>query len=398
LAPVAAAAGLTFTSTAAAASYSFINVADSGQFSNFGSTGVSINNHGTVAFVARTVAGGQGVFTGAGGMITTVVDNSGAFDDFLTFNSFLSASINDNGTVAFRGFHENGFTSTIYTSSVGTVTTIAETISAPFPREVAFPVINSAGVVAFRVFFHELDPLHLNFAIRTGNGGPLTLVADSSGPLSLTNSTSLHMNDNGTVAFAALMDGGGVGIFAGNGGPLSPVVTGATGFTGFSDPSINASGTVAFSSERTNGVRGIFTSDGGPVSTIADSTGPFTTGFGREAIINATGQVAFRATLDVGGQGIFTGPDPVANKVIQTGDQLFSSTVTMVGLSNFSQDGTFDINDNGDVAFHYTLADGTFGIAVARVVPEPSSALSLAIGLLGVRETRRRRPDSAAKT
>jgi len=42
------------------------------------------------------------------------------------------------------------------------------------------------------------------------------------------------------------------------------------------------------------------------------------------------------------------------------------------------------MNDNGDLAFMYELANGTIGIAVARIVPEPSSAMLLAVGLLGV--------------
>ena len=42
----------------------------------------------------------------------------------------------------------------------------------------------------------------------------------------------------------------------------------------------------------------------------------------------------------------------------------------------------FNMNDNGDNAFRYVPANGTFGIAVANVVPKPSSAIMLAIGCL----------------
>ena len=67
----------------------------------------------------------------------------------------------------------------------------------------------------------------------------------------------------------------------------------------------------------------------------------------------------FSASLDAGGVGLFTGPDPVADKVIAKGDPLFDSTVTFVSLS------TENLNDNGEVAFSYVLADGLRGVAVA---------------------------------
>ena len=374
LAGIVAATSMT---EARGADYSFSNIADSGRFNSFGE-GVSINNHGTVAFTASSTAGGWGVFTGAGGPLTTLVNNNEEF------NFFRTPSINDSGVVAFYG-EFSGSKKRIYSTGGGPVITIAETISDPFPRQVFFPVINAQGTVAFRVAYHELDPQRLNFAIRSGNGGPLTLIADSSGPLFLTNSTPLHMNDSGTVAFAALLDGSGVGLFTGNGGSLTTVVTGAAGFTGFNDPSINNNGTLAFSSQRTDGVRGIFTTSGGPVTTVADSSGPFNDLFGRDAIINDQGVVIFGAGLDAGGFGIFTGPDPVADKVIRTGDSLFGSTVTAVGRFDQTSNGTFDINDNGEIAFRYELANGAFGIAVARVVPEPSSMMLLAAGVLGAR-------------
>ncbi len=84
----------------------------------------------------------------------------------------------------------------------------------------------------------------------------------------------------------------------------------------------------------------------------------------------------------VAAQRVADDADPVADKVIQIGDQLFGSTVQVVGHSSLSQDGSFDMNDNGDVAFRYELADGTFGIAVARLIPEPSSLTLILTGLV----------------
>jgi hypothetical protein len=368
-----------------AANYHFVNIADSAAFTvHLGAVGVSINNHGTVAFVGSPIGNVFGVYTGAGGPISTIADNSGVFQNF------QEPSINDNGIVFFWGQDDSPLRD-IFASDGGPVTTIAETTYDPFPREVAFPVVNSQGTVAFYVFYSEHDPTRLNFAIKTSSGGPQTLIADSSGPLF--HAGHPDINNNGTVAFAALLDGGGAGIFTGNGGPLTTVLTGAAGFTAFGDPTINADGTLAFYGERSGGVVGIYTTSDGPVTTIADSSGPFSTiNLGDEALINASGTVAFWAPLDAGGSGLFTGPHPVADKVIRTGDSLFGSTVTAVGshISTRAR-GTFDINDNGDVAFVYQLANGLSGIAVARVViPEPESLVLLATAVLSAMLRHRR--------
>jgi hypothetical protein len=86
-------------------------------------------------------------------------------------------------------------------------------------------------------------------------------------------------------------------------------------------------------------------------STVAATTaGPFQ-GF-RAVALDAAGGLAFLATRDAGGDGIFRGPDPVADKVIATGDPLFGSTVTFL---DFQRGG---LNAAGEIAFRADLADG----------------------------------------
>src|SRR5918993_3332821 len=83
---------------------------------------------------------------------------------------------------------------------------------------------------------------------------------------------------------------------------------GAFSFIGYEPPSINAGGTVAFAAMLDAGGQGVFKGTGAvpnAVTTIADSSGSFSRFSGPS--INAGGTVAFRATLDAGGQGIFTG-------------------------------------------------------------------------------------------
>ena len=79
---------------------------------------------------------------------------------------------------------------------------------------------------------------------------------------------------------------------------------------------------------------------------------------------NKKGTVAFWALLDNGIRGIFTGPDPVADKVIATGDLLFGLPVTDV---NFPQG--IGLNNRGQVAFIAELNDGTEGVYRADPAP-----------------------------
>jgi hypothetical protein len=146
---------------------------------------------------------------------------------------------------------------------------------------------------------------------------------------------------------------------------------------------------VAFRAILDLGGEGIFTGNGGPTTTIADTAGPFTMFF--DPALNAGGSVAFRAFLDTGGEGIFTGPDPVNDAVIRLGDTLFGGSVTKL---SFSRNG---LNDSGQVAFYYeldNLANGVLGIAVATpgggagpdgVVPEMASLVvwALLLGCMG---------------
>ena len=105
----------------------------------------------------------------------------------------------------------------------------------------------------------------------------------------------------------------------------------------------------------------LFNSTSGKLTTIADTSGPYRK-FATPAI-NNNGKVAFKAILNLGETGIFTGPDPIADKVIATGDSLDGSSVKNV---SFMPSG---LNNNGQITFFAKLADGTTGIFRA----EPTS-------------------------
>jgi hypothetical protein len=280
------------------------------------------------------------VFVGGGVPVTTIADRTGPL------NGFIYTAINNGGTVAFQATGDNA--------------------------------VSQSGIF-------------------TGNGGLVTTIANNSGPFGNFGGGGFgrpDINSSGTVVFRASIDpnaGGGHGIYSGSGGPVATIADISGEFSSIPhDPSINAGGVVAFLANLDVGREGIFTVTNGVVATVVDDSGPFAN-FNFIPGINAAGQVAFRAALDAGGEGLFLGPDPVADKVIRTGDALFGSELTALDFER-------GLNDNGDVAFRYVLANGVGGIAVGRLVPEPSTAILLAIALLGVWKSRYRRHGCSVKS
>ena len=140
---------------------------------------------------------------------------------------------------------------------------------------------------------------------------------------------------------------------------------------------MNARGDSVFYGGQDTNINGIFVGRDGTLTTVADTTGEFSSFQAYPAISN-NGTVAFMAALDGGGFGIFTGSNSLTDNVISTGDQLFGSSVTF--LSIFSQ----SINDSRQIAFYASLADGRSGVFIGNPVPEASTLLLLAIGLLAL--------------
>jgi hypothetical protein len=367
--------------------YGYTLIADtsaSGPFSGFDWS--SLNDAGTLAFVADLRGGGQGIFTGDGRSTTTLYDTSGPF------TRFSGVSINNAGTVAFGAsldpsgsfLGDNG----IFAGSGGPTTTIADNrAGSPF-RNIRFGSarINNAGTVAFVSERND----RLGVGIFTGTGGSTaTLVFD---PLRRI-SPSISFNDRGQAAYYGSRGGdANIGIRV-NGGAIANDGRFPWGILN-QRPSINNNGEVAFSGFRLDGAGG-----GHAISTnrrgiIVDVRGAFSDLYNYTTLsINDAGTVAFTARLDDGGFGLFTGPDPAADRVLLVGDTLFSSTVTGLG---FAEQG---LNNQGQVAFFAALADGRRVLVRAEVVPEPGTALLLASGagmLLAVGGRGARRRHSAA--
>ena len=206
--------------------------------------------------------------------------------------------------------------------------------------------------------------------------GATTTIALSSGPTFSFFNPAVSINAAGRVAFLSSLDAGGDGIFSGAGGATTTIaLTSSPDFSSFpSGPSINASGTVAFVGRTEGsgrGVLGVFTGTGGPTLRIVPSTEPFQA-IAPRASINAAGTVAWDAVLDPGEYGTYVGNAATGQRVLHTGDPLFGSTFI------FGAIGSSSLNDVGQFAFRFSLADGRTGVAVATPVPEPSTALLLA--------------------
>lgn len=108
--------------------------------------------------------------------------------------------------------------------------------------------------------------------------------------------------------------------------------------------------------------------DGGDPSTVADTRGGFGSFGFRPPSQNNAGAVAFLATLDdFSTTGIFVGPDPVADRVIATGDTLDGATVQSL---TFCEEGLSDSSQLGFIAQLEDLASPNgFRMAVFRATP-----------------------------
>jgi hypothetical protein len=369
--------------------YSFTNIGDTnGSFAIIDSR-ISLNSGGSVAFFATLDSGISGVFAGSGGPITTFADSTGEFDSFADDFSVTGPAINDSGIVAFHAALDAGGHG-IYTRSggIGPITTVADT-AGPFSAFSA-PSINASGTV---VFGAGLDAG--GYRIMANTAGSAVTVADRPSQFTNLSGSTPSINTSGVIAFVAYPDGGGDGVFTGDSSGTSPVPFELSNgpLNTFSPPTLNSAGTVAFfatidAGGNANG--GVFTrnTSGGALLTVADTSGPYGFFFGQPSISLAG--IAFYAGNFAASPitfGIYTGDDPTTDKVIAGGDALFGSTV--VGL------GQPILNDFGQVAFNYHLADGRQGIAVANV-PEPS-ALVLTCGGAALGLCRRRRSHHAGE-
>jgi hypothetical protein len=173
---------------------------------NFFGFDTSVNNSGEVAFKAELDNFDEGLFSGSGGAVTTHYLNS---TDVLLDGRQVRfggndsrPSINNLGDIAFDETIQPEFDSGIFVGREGSFRTIA----APDPsRSVQEPVLNDAGTAAFETSFFDATGQFVT-AIVKGDGGPLTTVADTTGPFGFFGFRPPAINNNGDVAFSAILD------------------------------------------------------------------------------------------------------------------------------------------------------------------------------------------------
>jgi hypothetical protein len=191
------------------------------------------------------------------------------------------------------------------------------------------------------VAFAKEDPVTFQRTrVLKGSGGQLTIIGQAGNIL---NGMTLEMvgqyvaiRDDGFVAFQGQNLQQGTGIYLGNGSQTFVVVDtqGASPFQGVDNPALSHTGRIAFW-----GLLKAASCPGG---------------------VNAC-------------DGIYTGPDPVADKVIQTGDVIDGLTVVQVDNATPPS-----INDAGQIAIGLWLTDGVNNhYAVYRADPGAPTSTAL---------------------
>ena len=284
----------------------------------------SINNVGTVAFGAITTSSNrETIFTASG--------RPGEPHTTITDIAYGAPVINDLGTVAFVAFVPPPVSPlfdlpSILVSNGGTITTVVS--SSQTKAAVSSLALSNTGTLAFSegLSTYLSGPDAGVFTVDS-TGGPITTVVRGAvygnGPVSI--------NRSGTIAGRVSSNAGHSEIFtvSRSGGPLTTVVSGGFSFapgilTQVDTPSINDNGTVAFSAVlRGESGQGIFigpdpeadkviaTGDslfGSTVESFRSFNGQ-DIGFSTRGL-NNRGQIAFYAQLADGTSGIFRA-DPV---------------------------------------------------------------------------------------
>lgn len=358
--------------SARAGSFSFA-VAHSSFPAYFGAP--SINDFGVVNFNAVTINGSRVMYSGDRLLWQ---DDSGL--EFLGHTMTNNHTGDSASTVYHGGYDVVGtFTEFIWMNQLNIFANLGETYSSGYSR-FGSPVINDAQLVAF---FAEND--NGTSGIYTGRRSPDVAPIVLSTGLYSTFGEVVSINNSGQVAFTAANSLLQTLVVSSDGSNTEYIVTTGGTYKSLYTPSINDHGMVVFRAELTEGGSGIYVGGGGgQISTIANTEGQFAAF--EFPVINNGGDVAFGAIVDGGGlYGIFTGGDPVADKVIQQGDPLFGSTLSDLRFYR-------SLNNHGQIAFRYVLANGEQGIAVATpmIVPEAAS-LSLVLVGLGVMAASRRK-------
>jgi hypothetical protein len=212
----------------------------------------TINNSSVVALKAETDTIDtfdfeDGLFSGSKQLTANYLSSTSEFSEFSTLSR---PSVNNLGAIAFEERVDPDSIPGIFVTAGDSFTTIA----APDPNvNPGWPTLNDPGTVAFHRIFNDRAGAEL----VSGNGGPLTVIANTDGPFAsfgfFFGLMPPALNNNGDVAFLADLDAGGSGIFVGPDAVADKVIATGDLLDGspvadvrFCDEGLNDSGQLAF--------------------------------------------------------------------------------------------------------------------------------------------------------
>jgi hypothetical protein len=360
----------TFSLSLYGTEYTFSTIVDNQSFFTgvFVHSAQPLNDSGEVAFYGESVSDFQGYYKSNGATLTTIATYSQLF-----LNTGFTGSINDGGSVVFRGdggAHQRA----LYTGSGGPLTLyLYENTTDPNPAWIITGAakINDSDQVAFSGGWIS-NPLAVNPTVKygyyrvEGPGGSVTAMAESGGVYNGASPTPPALNDSGQAAFMMSLAADNAYQLVRYDNPgLTPI---AGGYSGSQIVSINESGDVAFVNQNSTAVQ-VF--HNGSVQTIAGTADGFNLIFQGQQFINNAGAVVFAGNVvehegnPVDWNGVFSGPDPLDDRVLLHGDSLYGKTVTDLTL--------LDLNNNGQILMQVGLSgpENWRGLVLATPVAIP---------------------------
>ena len=207
---------------------SLVTVASTaGAFGGFGFD-TQVNNSGEVAFTGQLDDGNRGLFSGAGGSVTThYLDTTPVLVDGVTTDLFggnfgRPAINNTGGELAFFDWVEPDFDQGIFAGRSGVFRTLGPTEP---NRQYRDPNLNDGGVGAFETTFFNDAGLFVD-AIVTSVGGVMSTVADTLSGYGAFGFYAPAINTRGQVAFEGLLpDFTTEGVFTGPNPKKDAIIT-----------------------------------------------------------------------------------------------------------------------------------------------------------------------------
>ncbi len=316
---------------AIAVTFSFTKIADTSN--NSFTSSASINNEGTVAFRASNPSSAS-IVTGNGNQLNTIF----SYDVLRPgFDDRNAPTINNTGTVAF------GYTTTVsdnykyqqetvYTAKQGNISRLSFETNI-YNTGFSSPAINDSGTIVFRSNFQFFNSLWAS------NGEETTLLTASTATtgISLNFLSDVAINNVGTIAFSGTIY----------------------------DPSRrDVNGRIISFGPDSRMLTGVFTTnmsslgDIKPILLKNDTLESFDNSSHNIVAINDQDTVAFVANQSTGGASLFTiGSNGLLTKIADTSS----------AFKNFNN---VAINDQGTVAFAATLNTGGQGIFVGSAVTD----------------------------